>query len=134
MFNFISSYFYQWVDPGHPVDNDPVVNDIIKRLKDEKITTTTCIFRTDINNQHMEYYINYNHNLELLTNYIQQSLQENANNWRIRTWDDTWANSLDVGYLIELNDIKNFISKKFWLFNLTLEQQKHLNELFIYYS
>lgn len=116
------------------LDNDVIVKATISRIQTERIKNEICILRSDSNFIPKEYYIDFHFSLDTIKSYIQSTLSSPKESWRIRIWDDSWASSTDIGYIIELNELKTLATKKFWFFNLNLQQQQQLNSLFHAYS
>lgn len=122
-------------DPSRPpVETDPVIVASITRIANDRIRTPTCLLRHDFNFNPREYYIDFCFSFESLISYIRSTMENPKEAWRVRSWDSTWSSVPNVGYLIELNELKSLSSKKFWFFNLSQEQVSYLDSLYVSYT
>lgn len=125
MLSFFSSFtnIFSWSNKiNPPYESDSFVLSCISKIKTDTIQTPVCILRLDTNFKPKEYFINFSFDINVLILYIKNALL--TSEWMIRTWDDTWATHQDVGYLIELNNLKTLEVKKLWFFNLSNSDQQ----------
>ena len=139
MLEYFSSFFSSlstFVSPTTPppVETDVIIKALQAKLAADRIKTPTCVLRLDSNFSAKEYYIDLSCSLDTMISYISNALNSSKESWRIRTWDDTWTHLPDVGYIIEINELRTLATKKCWFFNLTPHQQQHLNAIYRLFS